>query len=131
MELSELLADLYSRPQTAHVIAIDNEGSSIILMIESVPKDANENAVVLMGTPVRKKHPLEAFFRSQVEAIEGGDKRWKSTAKHQATFEKAEDGKYQVNIDGTVVIKGIETAPEAKSFASGFVFGLEVGKSEK
>jgi hypothetical protein len=95
-------------------------------------KEGNERAVMLLGKSVRKKHPLEALFRSRVEAMEGGEGRWKRTGtKHEATFDKAEDGKYQVSIDGTAVIKGIETAQEAKSFAKGFVLGLEVGKSEK
>ena len=130
MKLSELLADLNNRPQTAQVLVVEPDllQSAGPIMVESVAKEGNGKVVMLMGKSAMRR-PVDEFFSRMVEDLERG----KPTRVFKATVHESDkkDGEYSVSIDGKTMQDGFETIHEAKLFARGFVLGFEMGASGK
>jgi hypothetical protein len=130
MVLSELLADLTNRQKTAQVLVVEPDLLQRVgpIMIESVAKEGNEKAVVLMGKAAMKS-PVDEIFSQIVEDLERG----KHTSRvFSAGVHKSEkDGKYEVSIDGSILQSGIETEQEGRLFVRGYVVGFEMGASGK
>jgi hypothetical protein len=130
MKLSELLADLNNRPQTAQVLVLEPDllQSVGLIMIESVAREGNGKVVMLMGKSAMRR-PVDEFFSRMVEDVERG----KPTRVFKATVHESDknDGEYSVSIDGQTMQDGFETIHEATLFARGFVLGFEMGASGK
>jgi hypothetical protein len=127
MSVSDFLADFTKRPKTAQVFAVEKDatfGQGQVFLIESV-EQSQEDAVTLMCKSMVRR-PIDEAFGNIVEALESG----KPTKVFKTIVHKADDGKYQVSVDGRVV-QALDTEAEAKLFAHGFVFGLEMGTAGK
>jgi hypothetical protein len=113
MKVSELLADLKNRADQAQVIVIESDAVDKILTIESVVKESNEKAVVLMGKSGKNRTFDEALVRGSnerhsIKILESGDQ-------------------FQVSIDGSTLLPRFETPKDAKLFVQGYTVGFSVG----
>ena len=122
MKVSELLADLTSRPhQDAALLLIEGDGSDNVLTIESVI-GGNEKSVILMGKSTRVGfHPL-------VEASMQGAGQIHNTKIFKSAMQP---GKFQVSIDGLTLMQHFETQADAQLFLMGFSFGFATGSGSK
>lgn len=122
MKVHELLADLTNRHQDAQLLVIESNAADHILTIESIVREGNEKAVVLMGKSVRS--PFEGFSGGILaEALAQG----KSNRVFKIQVYESEPGKYQASVDGVTLKQPFDSEHEARMYLRGFVFGFTTG----
>jgi hypothetical protein len=124
MKVSELLADLTSRPQSqnALVVLVETDSAGNTFTVESSVRESNEKVVILQIKSMRG--PLERFPDILLQSRP--HRRYRASICESVV----PSGKFQVNIDGRLL--GLfDTQAEAKLFLQGFVLGAETGAAEK